>query len=242
MEGDRGWCRSVTQFWGRFLVHSPSALPVQPSAILQPWAAWRLSLPVPACHRSPHEQAQWGTIPLDPFGLTTKPPQSLQAQRALGRCSRPQFCLCIPKILLSPYAEACSDLITLYQGVKLEVFGCPRTVLAMGLYARPQLQKSLGAKRSPLPSSPRAVPGQTHIHSVLGVLVQLSCAPGPPCPEHAGTFESQLEVNQRRHIIHIWCVKPKQPVHIFFYNEISSFLADFSQAHKLLIPLITYHA
>lgn len=101
---------------------------------------------------------------------------------------------------------------------------------------------SLGAKRFPLPSSPRAVPGQTHIHSVLGVFVQLSCAPGPPCPEHAGTFESQLEVNQRRHIIHIWCVKPKQPVHIFFYNEISSFLADFSQAHKLLIPLITYHA
>lgn len=42
-------------------------------------------------------------------------------------------------------------------------------------------------------------------------------------------------MNGRRQIIHILCVKLKQPVHIFFYHEISSFLADFSQAHKLLI-------
>lgn len=219
MEGDRGWCRSVTQFWGRFLVHSPSALPVQPSAILQPWASWRLSLPVPACHRSPHEQAQWGTIPLDPFGLTTKPPQSLQAQRALGRCSRPQFCLCIPKILLSPYAEACSDLITLYQGVKLEVFGCPRTVLAMGLYARPQLQKSKQfpwSQEVPSTQQPQSCPW-TNAHPLsAGCLCPTQLCPRPPLPWTCrDLWVSAGSESKKTHNTHLMCKAETTSAYIF---------------------------
>lgn len=115
-----------------------------------------------------------------------------------------QFCLCIPKTLLSPYAEACSDLITLHQAV----LGCEAGSVWLskncgghGLVGQTSVaDSSLGAKRSP--AAPK-LSLDTHSLRVLGVLVQLSCAPGPPCPEHGGTFQSQLEVNQRRYLKHI---------------------------------------
>lgn len=115
MEGDRSWCRSVPQFWGRSLLRAPPALPVQPSAILLPWAAWKLCLPVTAAHTSRHSGAPFPWITL---GQSPNHHNSYRLRELWGDAAdHKQFCLRIPKTLLSPHAGACSDLITLHQTV-----------------------------------------------------------------------------------------------------------------------------
>lgn len=135
-----------------------------------------------SCHCSPH----W--IPLDHFGLTTKPPQELQ--RALGRCSRPQTVL---------FMHPQSTFVTLCWGLFWSHYTSPNCTRVWSWQClavqelwwpwagRPDLScrnpdSFLGAKRSPLTSSTKAVSGWAHIHTECWVSLSSSAVPQVPLP------------------------------------------------------------
>lgn len=73
---------------------------------------------VPACHWSQHKQHSGAPFPWITSGQLPNHHSSYRLRELWGDAAEhKQFCLHIPKTLLSPYAEACSDLVTLHQTV-----------------------------------------------------------------------------------------------------------------------------